>query len=144
MKTQLNILFLAFLFSGCSLTIDTQEVITKYRQLPIKDGVRAAIIEDEILPEFHKEAPHQLNAIAYAKRCFMQAQNTQEANLCTKKIVATFGDEFAFHKFNVWDKKMKSKMMDFLNHNKESLECYMKAEKADDIIPCKDPVEPNF
>ena len=144
MKIQLVILSLTLLFSACSSTIDSQNVINKYRKLPIKDGVRAAIIEDDILPEFHKEAPHQLKAIAYAKRCFTKAKDVQEANICTKKIVNKFGDEFAFDKFDGWDETMKSKMMDFLNHNEESLECYLKAKKADDIIPCKDPIDPNF
>ena len=144
MKTQLIILSIALFFSACSIAIDSQEVINKYRKLPIKDGIRATIIEDEILPEFHKEAPHQLKAIAYAKECFSKAKDVQEANICTKKIVNEFGDEFSFDEFDVWDETMKSKMMNFLNHNEESLECYMKAKKADDIIPCKDPTDPRF
>ncbi len=144
MKIQLLTLSSLFFLSACSVTIDSTEVIQKYRKFPRKDGVRAALIEEEILPVFHKEAPYQLEAISFAKGCFSKASNADEANQCTKKLVSKFGSEFDFNDFKSWEKDDKEKMMRFLDHNEAALECYMKSKKADDIIPCKDSIEPDF
>ena len=133
------------LFNGCSLDIDTASIIKKYKEDPRRDGsLREEIIEQDILPEFHKETPHQLQAIRFAKKCYRRAQDVKMANSCRKETVQRFGDEFDFNEYKVWDESMKQKVMNFLNDQEVFILCYDRAKKAKDILSCPDPKEPNF
>jgi len=55
-----------------------------------------------------------------------------------------YGEEYRFEPFTTWNKTKQQKVLAFLEHNEEAVRCYAAAKKARDIIPCKDPIEPQF
>jgi len=144
MKKVLISIMLVVGFTACSIGLDAQQIVKKYRQSPRDNGLRAEIIEEDIIPFYKENATKDLEAMSYAKKCFNNALTTQEANECRTLIVDKYGDDYSFDKFKIWDKDMKQKMNDFLDNNTEAISCYAKAKKAKDILPCKDPIDPNF
>jgi len=138
-------LFILSVFWGCSMDVDAVKVIQKYKEDPRRDGsIREAVIEEDILPQYHKEAKHQIAAIRFAKKCYIKTSDVTQANDCRKATVNKFGDEFDFNEFKVWDKEMKQKVMNFLNDNEVAVLCYDRAKKAKDLLHCPDPKDPDF
>jgi len=132
-----------FFMTACS-DITTKEVIKKYRENPRRGGVREDIITHDLLPDIKKDAKQDLIAISYAEDCFSVAQSVEDAEACRIKIVKRYGDEYSLPSFTKWNESTKQKVLDFFIFNKASAECYIRAEKARDILPCKDPIDPNF
>lgn len=134
---------LLIFISACS-DITTQQILQKYRENPRQGGIREDIITHDILPDIRKDAQQDLIAIEYAQSCFSKAKSIEEAEVCRHTISSKYGQEYSFEAFTKWNDTIKQKVLDFLASNKASVECYAKAKKAHDILPCKDPIEPNF
>ncbi len=135
-------LIVVVLATGCD--IDIQDVVDKYRKNPKEGSLVEEIINKDIIPEVKRHGRADLIAMEYAKRCFTKASTVKEANICRVNIINKYGNEYKFNKFNRWDMDMKNRVLGFLNHNTSAISCYLKADKAKDIIGCKDPIEPNF
>jgi len=134
----------AVLFLTACSDITTEQILQKYRENPRRGGIREDIITHDLLPEMKKDAKEDIIAINFAQNCFSKANNITEAERCRYIIVDKYGDEYSFRPFKKWDLSMQQKVLTFLTFNKESAECYLKANKARDILPCKDPKDPDF
>jgi len=132
------------LFMTACSDVTAEQIIKKYKEHPRKGGIREDIITHDLLPEMKKDAKQDLLAISYAQSCFTNAKSVPEAEVCRNAIVKKYGEEYSFNPFHVWNSKMKQKVLDFLNYNKASAECYAKANEAKDILPCNDPKDPDF
>ena len=143
-KVLIGIYLLVVVFmSGCS-DITGEQIIKKYKENPRKSGIREDIITHDLLPDMREDAKKDLLAIGYAKECFTKATALKDAEVCRVSIVKKYGDEYSFQPFKEWNSEKKEQVLDFLNYNEKSAECYLKAKKARDILPCHEPKDPDF
>jgi hypothetical protein len=143
-KVFIGIYLLVVVFmSGCS-DITGEQIIKKYKENPRKGGLREDIITHDLLPDMREDAKKDLLAIRYAKECFIKATDLKDAEVCRVSIVQKYGNEYSFEPFKEWNSEKKEQVLDFLNYNEKSAECYSKAKKARDILPCYEPKDPDF